>query len=178
MAAPQPNASNPSNPSVESANESELSSPRSSSDSRASHSRTTSINIPRLSADSPHRQSYSESRRVPPSPHSRRQASLTHNAIQSLIDRPTPRGPPDPAFAGRDWGQISIGELVSPDDLAFVEEDAGIEEATEVPSSSTFTWLTRCMALPIPLPLTNPGVELDSDSASPACGFNSSKGRR
>lgn len=41
---------------------------------------------------------------------------------------------PDPKFAGRDWRHISIGELVSPDDLKFVEVDTGIEEATDVSS--------------------------------------------
>ena len=38
----------------------------------------------------------------------------------------------DPAFSGRDWRQISIGELVSSNDLRFVEVDTGIEEATNV----------------------------------------------
>ena len=33
---------------------------------------------------------------------------------------------------GRDWRQISIGELVSPNDLRFVEIDTGIEDATNV----------------------------------------------
>lgn len=121
-----------SNTSREGFDESEIASPRSSIDSRSSQSHRTSVHIPRLSASSPHRQSFSESRRVPPSPHTRRQPSLSQSAVQSLIDRPPVRGRADPAFAGRDWGQISIGELISNDDLKFVEEDTGIEQATEV----------------------------------------------
>lgn len=50
----------------------------------------------------------------------------------SLIDNPPVPNNPDPKFVGRDWRQISIGELVSPDDLKFVEVDTGIEEATDV----------------------------------------------
>jgi hypothetical protein len=49
-----------------------------------------------------------------------------------LIDNPPPPKNVDPAFIGRDWQQISIGELVSPEDLRFVEMDTGIEEATNV----------------------------------------------
>lgn len=80
-----------------------------------------------------HRQSYSESlRSAPASPRSRRQPSLTQSAIQSLIDNPPARNYANPAFANRDWRQISIRELVSPDDLQFVDIDTGIEEATNV----------------------------------------------
>lgn len=80
-----------------------------------------------------HRQSFSETLRGPPgSPRSRRQPSLTQSAIQSLIDNPPPPKNVDPAFVGRDWREISIGELVSPADLRFVELDTGIEEATNV----------------------------------------------
>jgi hypothetical protein len=49
-----------------------------------------------------------------------------------LIDNPPPPKTVDPAFVGRDWREISIGELVSPEDLRFVELDTGIEEATTV----------------------------------------------
>jgi hypothetical protein len=49
-----------------------------------------------------------------------------------LIDNPPVRSPADPAFSGRDWRQISIGELAKPEDLRFVEVDTGIEEATNV----------------------------------------------
>lgn len=83
-----------------------------------------------------HRHSHSLSETLrgvnPGSPRSRRQPSLTQAAIQSLIDNPPVRNAPDPAFAGRDWRHISIGELVSPNDLKFVELDTGIEEATNI----------------------------------------------
>lgn len=109
-----------------------IASPRSSTDSR-----TSTRNPLRVShmppANHQHRQSLSETLRGPPgSPRSRRQPSLTQSAIQSLIDNPPPPKNADPAFAGRDWREISVGELVSPDDLHFVEFDTGIEEATNV----------------------------------------------
>lgn len=84
-----------------------------------------------------HRQSFSDSlRSTPQSPRSRRQPSLTQAAIQGLIDNPPARNPADPAFHDRDWRHISIGELVKPKDLRFVEIDTGIEEATNVGVSS------------------------------------------
>lgn len=80
-----------------------------------------------------HRQSLSETLRGPPgSPRARRQPSISNSAIQSLIDNPPPPKTSDPAFVDRDWRDISIGELVSPDELKFVELDTGIEEATNV----------------------------------------------
>lgn len=42
------------------------------------------------------------------------------------------RNASDPAFSGRDWTQISIGELTSGNDLKWVEADTGIEEATNI----------------------------------------------
>jgi CBS domain-containing protein len=67
---------------------------------------------------------------MPQSPRARRQPSLTQAAIQGLIDNPPVRHPANPAFNGRDWRHISIGELVKPKDLQFVEVDTGIEDAT------------------------------------------------
>ncbi|EEP77117.1 conserved hypothetical protein [Uncinocarpus reesii 1704] len=108
--------------------DSAISSPRSSLDSRspsASHFRLNS-----LSGVSPHRQSLSESLRVmPPSPRARR-PSVTQAALQSLIDNPPAHNGADPAFSGRDWTQISVGELVDPEDCHFVEADMTIEDAT------------------------------------------------
>lgn len=52
--------------------------------------------------------------------------------MQSLIDNPPVRNASDPAFSGRDWTQISVGELTSGNDLKWVEADTGIEEATNV----------------------------------------------
>ncbi|KAL4776299.1 hypothetical protein BDW60DRAFT_213746 [Aspergillus nidulans var. acristatus] len=116
----------------ESSNGSNTASPRSSVDSRPP---SIGGRTPRLShaSNHQHRQSFSESLRAAPgSPRARRQPSLTQAAIQSLIDNPPAPHNINPAFAGRDWREISIGELVSPDDLRFVEVDTGIEEATNI----------------------------------------------
>lgn len=117
----------------DSSNGPNVASPRSSTDSRSPSFRNNSHRPPYLSSNHQHRQSISDSLRgAPASPRSRRQPSLTQSAVQSLIDNPPARHHANPAFAGRDWRQISIGELVSPDDLKFVEIDTGIEEATNV----------------------------------------------
>jgi hypothetical protein len=119
------------NASADPTNGSGVTSPRSSTDNRSSRNQ----NQLRVSHMPPanHRQSLSETLRGPPgSPRNRRQPSLTQSAIQSLIDNPPPPKNGDPAFIGRDWREISIGELVSPEDLQFVELDTGIEEATNV----------------------------------------------
>lgn len=118
-------AANPSNGSG-------LTTPRSSTDSRSSNRNQLRVShMP--PANHQHRQSFSETLRGPPgSPRTRRQPSLTQSAIQSLIDNPPPPKNVDPAFIGKDWREISIGELVSPEDFQFVEMDTGIEEATNV----------------------------------------------
>ena len=98
----------------------------------------TTPRTPRVPSGSNHRHRHSNSLSdvlrgvTPASTRSRRQPSLTQAALQSLIDNPPVRNADNPAFAGRDWRQISIGELVTPDDLGFVELDTGIEEATQV----------------------------------------------
>ena len=117
---------------ADNSNGSGVASPRSSSDSRPSSIRNQPARLPHITSNHKHRQSFSESLRTPGSPRSRRQPSLPHSAIQSLIDNPPAPNSTNPQFAGRDWRQISIGELVSPDDLKFVEADTGIEEATNV----------------------------------------------
>ncbi|KAJ5085425.1 hypothetical protein N7532_010196 [Penicillium argentinense] len=113
-------------------NGSNIASPRSSTESRSSSRNHNQLRVSHMPpGNHQHRQSFSESLRGPPgSPRSRRQPSLTQSALQSLIDNPPPPKNVDPAFIGRDWQQISIGELVSPEDLRFVEMDTGIEEAT------------------------------------------------
>jgi hypothetical protein len=112
-------------------NGSAIASPRSSTDSRSPSTRSQSLRLNH--SNHQHRQSFSESLRAAPgSPRTRRQPSFTQAAIQSLIDNPPAPKDVNPAFAGRDWREISIGELVRPDDLRFVELDTGIEEATNV----------------------------------------------
>lgn len=124
-------------------NGSGLASPRTSTDSRPSTSQHRPSHLP--PANHSHRQSLSETLRGPPgSPRARRQPSLNQSALQSLIDNPPPPKTADPAFVGRDWREISIGELVSPEDLRFVEMDMGIEEATTVRAPES---LLRCIEI-------------------------------
>lgn len=44
----------------------------------------------------------------------------------------TPKRKGDPRFFGRDWRQIGVGELVSRDDVRFVNSDTAVEDATKV----------------------------------------------
>ncbi|KAI5291975.1 cell separation during budding, partial [Ascosphaera acerosa] len=70
---------------------------------------------------------------------------FTQSAIQSLIDNPLMRRTAaDPKFAGRDWTQITIGELARPTDLQFVEADVSIEDATSLLIQNTDT---RCLLI-------------------------------
>ena len=69
---------------------------------------------------------------MPPSPRQNRHPSLSQVQIQDLFDNPPTSGHADPRFAGRNWQHISVGELVVPEDLRFVELDTGIEDATNV----------------------------------------------
>lgn len=52
--------------------------------------------------------------------------------MQDLLNNPPTAGNADPAFVGRDWHTITVGELVNEKDVKFVEVDTGIEEATHV----------------------------------------------
>jgi hypothetical protein len=105
---------------------------RSSIDSPSAVNRTPSLRIPSMpSAAAQHRQSFHELRGLPPSPRTSRQPSLSHIAVQDLIDNPPMRNP-DPRFAGRNWQEVKVKELVNPDDLRFVDIDTGVEAATNV----------------------------------------------
>lgn len=80
-----------------------------------------------------HRPSFTEQMRgLPPSPRANRHLSLSQAQIQDLLSNPPTAGSADPAFAGRNWQHISVGELVNPDDLHFVELDTGVEAATNL----------------------------------------------
>lgn len=52
--------------------------------------------------------------------------------MQDLLNNPPTAGEADPAFAGRDWQHIGVGELVNSKDLLFVELDTSVEAATNV----------------------------------------------
>jgi hypothetical protein len=80
-----------------------------------------------------HRQSFAENQRhPPPSPRSQRHPSFTQQAVQDLLNHPPTNRLPNPRFAGRDWRDIALGELVSPDDVRWAEMDTSVEEATMV----------------------------------------------
>jgi hypothetical protein len=87
-----------------------------------------------------HRQSFAEHQRhPPPSPRSQRHPSFTQQAIQELLSHPPSNRPPNPRFAGRDWQDVSLGELASQDDVKWVDMSTSVEEATMV---SFFFFLT------------------------------------
>lgn len=69
---------------------------------------------------------------MPPSPRQQRQPSFSQAAVQELLNNPPVAKPGDPAFAGRDWKDVEVGELVDIKDVRFVELDTGVEAATNV----------------------------------------------
>ncbi|KAI0397523.1 hypothetical protein F5Y17DRAFT_414727 [Xylariaceae sp. FL0594] len=78
-----------------------------------------------------HRSSFAENLRgLPSSPRSQRHPSFTQSAIQDLINHPPPARQHNPRFAGRDWRDIAIGELVSDDDIKWVDMDTSVEDAS------------------------------------------------
>ena len=92
-----------------------------------------------------HRSSFAENiRSIPPSPRTPRHPSFTQAAVQELINHPQITRSGSAKFAGRDWRQIKVGELVSANDVRFVESDTGVEEATKV-SHSISPVKTRCV---------------------------------
>ncbi|KAF2272433.1 uncharacterized protein EI97DRAFT_209807 [Westerdykella ornata] len=88
-----------------------------------------------LSSPSPQSRhtSYPENARgiTPHSPRSSRQPSLSQQALQELLNNPPTKGR-NPAFVGRDWKTIRIGEIVDPGLVRFAEYDTNVEEATEL----------------------------------------------
>ncbi|KOS23433.1 Protein SDS23 [Escovopsis weberi] len=69
-------------------------------------------------------------RNVQPPPRLRH-PSLTHAAIQDLLNHPPSANMhPNPKFAGREWRDVIVGELVSADDVRWIEIDSSVEEAT------------------------------------------------
>jgi hypothetical protein len=91
-----------------------------------------------LNSPSSHRQSFGESMRgMPPSPRTPRHPSFTQAAVQELLNHPPPPKTMNQEFAGRDWRQIRVGELVNSQDVRFVELDDSVEEATNVSDERT-----------------------------------------
>lgn len=52
--------------------------------------------------------------------------------MQALLNDPPTAGTADAAFAGRDWREITVIELVKSEDVRWVEVDTGVEAATSV----------------------------------------------
>ncbi|MCJ1382388.1 cell separation during budding [Xylographa soralifera] len=89
-----------------------------------------------------HRHSFSEQLRgMPASPRSSRQFSLSSAGVQDLMNNPPKAGAADPAFVGRDWHDIAVGELVDSAEVRFVELDTGVEDATNLLINSASTAL-------------------------------------
>lgn len=65
------------------------------------------------------------------------------SGVQELLNNPPkPADAADPAFVGRLWRAITVGELVDPKDVHWVEVDTGIEEATNVRCLCPLSWLS------------------------------------
>ncbi|KAM0492883.1 hypothetical protein ACHAPB_008661 [Verticillium nonalfalfae] len=79
-----------------------------------------------------HRSSFAENmRNAPGSPRSQRHPSFTQAAVQELLNHPPAANKhSNPRFAGRDWRDISVNELVSPEDVKWATLDTSVEEAS------------------------------------------------
>ena len=67
------------------------------------------------------------------SPRNQRHPSLTQAALQELLSRSgDAHRSADPRFAGRDWREVTVGELVPADELHWAEMDTSVEQATKV----------------------------------------------
>ncbi|KAF7915698.1 uncharacterized protein EAE98_011041 [Botrytis deweyae] len=93
---------------------------------------------PRQSTSSPsnnnpaninHRSSFAENLRQ--SPRAQRHPSFTQAAVQELLNHPPAQKGGDPKFAGRDWRQIRVGELVQESDIHWCELETDVEHATK-----------------------------------------------
>lgn len=80
-----------------------------------------------------HRQSFAENQRYPPpSPRNQRHPSLTQQAVLELMNHPPSNRHPNPRYAGRDWRDITVGELAVPEDVRWAELDLSVQDATMV----------------------------------------------
>ncbi|CAK7266262.1 cell separation during budding [Sporothrix epigloea] len=78
-----------------------------------------------------HRHSFAENlRNAPPSPRTLRQPSFTQQ-VQGLLNHPPPQRQPQARFAGRALQDISLGELVSQEDVRWASMDSSVEECTK-----------------------------------------------
>ncbi|KAK4187844.1 hypothetical protein QBC35DRAFT_218867 [Podospora australis] len=81
---------------------------------------------------SSHRQSFAENQRhPPPSPRSHRHPSFTQQAIQDLMNNPPSNRHANPRYAGRNWQEISVGELAASENVVWVDLDTSVQDATK-----------------------------------------------
>ncbi|KAK3984938.1 hypothetical protein QBC44DRAFT_166410 [Cladorrhinum sp. PSN332] len=111
-----------------------LSSPLERSNSQTSHRPPSHI------SSHSHRQSFADNQRhPPPSPRTHRHPSFTQQAIQDLMNHPPSNRHPSPQYAGRNWQEIGVGELASPEDVRWAELDTSVEDATRTLSQNSPT---------------------------------------
>ncbi|KAI1435882.1 hypothetical protein GGR50DRAFT_279551 [Xylaria sp. CBS 124048] len=92
---------------------------------------SSSLHKSSISSSHGHRSSFAENLRgLPSSPRSQRHLSFTQSAVQDLIKYPPPSRQHNPRFAGRDWRDIAIGELISENDVRWVNMDTSVEDAS------------------------------------------------
>ncbi|KAK3301537.1 uncharacterized protein B0H64DRAFT_414963 [Chaetomium fimeti] len=78
-----------------------------------------------------HRQSFAENQRhPPPSPRNHRHPSLTQQALLDLMNHPPTNKHPNPRYAGRDWRDITVGELAVPEDVRWADLGLSVQDAT------------------------------------------------
>jgi len=103
----------------------------SSSLAHGPHRSPSQSSLHRTGHASSHRQSFAENlRNPPPSPRSQRHPSFTQQAIQDLLNHPPPNRQANPRFTGRDWRDVTVGELVSQEDVSWAEFGTSVEDAT------------------------------------------------
>ncbi|EKD12363.1 CBS domain containing protein [Drepanopeziza brunnea f. sp. 'multigermtubi' MB_m1] len=66
------------------------------------------------------------------SPRSQRRPSFPQSAVQELLNHPPLARAADPRFAGREWRQIRVGELVDKEEVRWARLDTGVEQATKL----------------------------------------------
>ncbi|KAI1826605.1 hypothetical protein F4861DRAFT_536916 [Xylaria intraflava] len=92
---------------------------------------SSSLHKSSIASTHSHRSSFAENlRALPSSPRSQRHLSFTQSAVQDLLNHPPPSRQHNPRFAGRDWRDIAISELVSDDDVRWVDMDTSVEDAS------------------------------------------------